>query len=154
MNPNRYRSEALHSYYNGDAEGLRRLFDRMSNPMSKDIVVSIARVAHEANRAYCASHGDYSQLQWESAPQWQRDSAIEGVKKHLANPDMTPEDSHKSWMEHKAADGWVYGEKKDSVQKTHPCMVPYAQLDERQRAKDYIFKGVVAAIAHEMTRTD
>lgn len=40
----------------------------------------IARVAHEVNRAYCKALGDDSQEVWELAPQWQRDSAIVGVK--------------------------------------------------------------------------
>jgi hypothetical protein len=118
----------------------------------KNIVLSIARVVHEVNRAYCASHGDHSQIIWEEAPDWQKESAIKGVELHLANPHATPEDSHDSWMAQKLKDGWVYGEVKDSGAKTHPCIVPYAQLDERQRAKDFIFRGVVHAIAHEMAR--
>ena len=35
----------------------------------------IARVAHEINRAYCASLGDTSQPAWEDAPEWQQQSA-------------------------------------------------------------------------------
>ena len=65
---------------------------------------------------------------------------------HLANPDATPEDSHASWLAQKAADGWTYGRVKDPDAKRHPCMVPYNQLPAEQRAKDYLFKGVVAAM--------
>ena len=42
----------------------------------------IARVAHEANRAYCLSLGDPSQLPWEEAPDWAKESAIDGVRFH------------------------------------------------------------------------
>ena len=56
-------------------------------------------------------------------------------------------------MAEKERTGWKYGAFKDPENKLHPCMVPYAELDERQRAKDYIFRGIVRAIAHEMTRT-
>jgi hypothetical protein len=42
--------------------------------------IDIARVCHEVNRAYCTSLGDESQLPWDSAPQWQKDSAINGVR--------------------------------------------------------------------------
>jgi len=45
-------------------------------------VEQVARVAHEANRAYCESIGDTSQVRWEDAPQWQRDSALKGVQFH------------------------------------------------------------------------
>ncbi len=43
-----------------------------------------AQIAHETNRAYCQSIGDQSQPPWESAPDWQRDSAIKGVAGVLA----------------------------------------------------------------------
>lgn len=107
----------------------------------------IAQVAHEVNRAYCASRGDTTQPAWADAPQWQRDSAMAGVDMHLANPDATPEDSHISWFEQKLADGWVYGEVKDAEKKEHPCMLPYEQLPAEQKAKDYLFRGVVHALA-------
>ena len=118
----------------------------------KSLVLSIARVAHEVNRAYCQAMGDESQTEWEEAPNWQRISAMQGVEMHLANPNATPEDSHKSWLAGKEKEGWVYGPVKDPNAKTHPCMVPYEQLPIEQRAKDYIFRGVVHAIAREMAR--
>lgn len=46
-------------------------------------VEACARAAHEANRAYCLALGDTSQLPWEEALGWQRDSAIKGVHKDL-----------------------------------------------------------------------
>jgi hypothetical protein len=104
----------------------------------------IAKVCHEANRAYCLSMGDNSHAPWEHAPEWQRVSARQGVEHHLSS-DMSPEESHNSWLHAKEVDGWVYGETKDPVAKTHPCMVPYSQLPKEQQAKDYIFRAVVNA---------
>lgn len=109
------------------------------------IVTLIAMLAHEANRAYCMGLGDLSQLVWDEAPDWQKESAIAGVNMHLANPNATPEDSHASWLAQKVADGWIYGPVKDAEKKEHPCCVPYDALPESQRAKDYIFRGVVHA---------
>lgn len=106
----------------------------------------IARICHEVNRAYCASLGDASQPAWADAPQWQKDSALVGVRMHLANPNAGPDDSHKSWLAQKVAEGWVYGPIKDPVTKQHPCMVPYEELPQEQRAKDYLFRGVVHAL--------
>jgi len=77
--------------------------------------VQIAQVAHEVNRAYCASIGDDSQPAWADAPDWQRASILAGVDMHLANPDATPEQSHESWLAVKLADGWVYGEVKNAA---------------------------------------
>lgn len=103
----------------------------------------IAQVAHEINRAYCASLGDTSQPAWADAPEWQQASALAGVDMHLANPDATPEQSHESWLAQKVADGWTYGEVKDADKKQHPCCVLYAELPPEQKAKDYLFRAVV-----------
>lgn len=107
------------------------------------LVDRIARVCHEVNRAYCFSLGDTSQPAWEDAPDWQKDSARIGVKKHLTDEIKTPEESHASWLEQKVKDGWVFGEVKDAEKKTHPCMVPYAELPLSQRTKDFLFTGVI-----------
>lgn len=106
----------------------------------------IARVCHEVNRAYCAATGDTSQLSWDEAPDWQRESAIAGVKAVIAHPNPTPEGSHENWLAHKRADGWTYGPKKDPTTKQHPCMVPYDQLPLEQRMKDHLFIAVVQSL--------
>lgn len=107
---------------------------------------AIARVAHEINRAYCQSLGDDTQDGWDDSPEWQKESALAGVDMHLANPDATPEQSHESWLEKKAAEGWKYGETKDVEAKEHPCFLPYAELPAEQKAKDYLFRAVVHAL--------
>lgn len=106
----------------------------------------IARVCHEVNRAYCQALGDNSQPTWEDAPQWQRDSAMLGVKLHTDNPEASAAASHESWLAQKVADGWVYGKVKNPEAKEHPCMVPFAELPTDQQAKDFIFRGVVHAL--------
>lgn len=112
-----------------------------------DKVDRIARVCHEVNRGYCAALGDYSQLHWGAAPDWQKSSARLGVELHLNNPDASPAASHESWMKQKVDDGWVYGPVKDPLMKEHPCIVPFAQLPVEQQAKDFIFRAVVHALA-------
>ena len=39
-------------------------------------VEAVARVCHEANAALCQAFGDNTQLHWDEAPAWQRESAI------------------------------------------------------------------------------
>lgn len=106
----------------------------------------IATVCHEINRAYCQALGDHSQPSWPDAPQWQKDSAIAGVKMHLLNPDAGPAQSHEIWLAQKEADGWTYGPEKRPDLKQHPCMVPFSELPREQQAKDYIFRAVVHAL--------
>ena len=106
----------------------------------------IAQVAHETNRAYCSVLGDDSQLPWSKAPEWQKTSAISGVVFHRETPDAQPNHSHDEWLREKEQDGWTYGPVKDPEKKEHPCMVPFNDLPVEQKAKDYIFRGVVRAL--------
>jgi len=109
-------------------------------------VRKIAKVCHEVNRAYCQALGDDSQPSWDSAPEWQQSSALNGVQMHLDNPNATPENSHESWLAQKAAEGWKWGPIKDAEAKEHPCFCPYGELPVEQRAKDYLFRAVVHAL--------
>lgn len=113
-------------------------------------IQSIARVCHDANASYCRAIGDYSQMSWDEAEEWQRQSAISGVQFALDNPTAPASAQHDSWLSAKEADGWKYGEVKDANKKEHPCMVPYISLPIEQRAKDHLFKAVVNAL----TKTD
>ncbi|HEY0426706.1 MAG TPA: RyR domain-containing protein [Pyrinomonadaceae bacterium] len=107
-----------------------------------------ARVCHEANRSLCFTQGDFSQKSWEEAEDWQRQSAVDGVKFTLENPDAPASVQHEAWMREKIDDGWVYGESKDAEKKTHPCIVPYDELPPEQQAKDYLFKGIINGLAN------
>lgn len=118
---------------------------RTRKPRSPRFVEKIAMVCHEANRAWCIANGDSSQPLWTEAPDWQRDSALIGVRGVLAG--NTPEQSHESWLAVKRADGWRHGPVKCPETKQHPCMVPYDELPPEQQAKDHLFVAVVNALA-------
>jgi hypothetical protein len=109
-------------------------------------VEQIAEVCHETNRAYCTTLGDNSQPLWASAPEWQRTSAVNGVRFHMDNPDAKPSHSHDEWLKEKQETGWKFGPVKDAEKKEHPCFVPYEELPAEQKAKDALFIGVVNAL--------
>lgn len=107
------------------------------------LIIGIAAFAHHVNRSYCMALGDNTQPVWDEAPDWQRQSAMQGVIFHIKHPDAGPSASHDNWMAQKLADGWTYGPEKNPELKQHPCMVPFEQLSTEQKAKDYIFQGIV-----------
>lgn len=43
---------------------------------------------------------------------------------------------HEVWSAGRMADGWTYGEVRDDMRKTHPCLVPYEQLPESEKEYD------------------
>jgi len=109
------------------------------------MILACAEATHEANRVYCEAIGDTSQVPFKAAPAWQRESAIDGVIAALHG--ATPRELHENWCKVKRADGWVFGEVKDADAKTHPCLVPYAQLPPQQQAKNRLFGEIVRAMS-------
>ena len=110
--------------------------------------IAIAMMCHAINATYCQSLGDDSQSTWDDTPESHKQSLIAGVEMHLANPDATPEQSHESWYKVKEAEGWKYGEVKDMEKKEHPCFLPYEELPDEQKAKDYLFRTTVHLVKH------
>lgn len=111
-------------------------------------VEEIARVCHEVNRGLCEALGDFSQVRWGVAPEWQRQSAIHGVQ-HAQDDTIEPHpsDSHANWMGEKLADGWTYGPEKNEEAKTHPCLVDFHDLPKEQQLKDHLFLTVVKLLS-------
>ena len=106
----------------------------------------IARIAHEANRAYCASIGDASQVAWDRAPEDIRESVMVGVAAHFKDENLTVVQTHGEWMDFRRKQGWKHGPVKDARRKTHPNMVPFGQLPPEQQVKDYLFCAVVKTL--------
>lgn len=114
------------------------------------IIEQIAQVAHEINKAYCEAIGDNSQPEWDDAPEWQKNSAIQGVIFHLENPNAGPDASHNNWLKQKWDEGWKYGEVKNLETKEHPCFLPYELLPVEQRVKDFLFKQVTNSLKKQL----
>jgi hypothetical protein len=121
----------------------------MESLLSVEEIERIARITHQVNKAFCEATGDDSQPEWEDAPDWQKESAMNGII-HAANhtaqsggSQINPEASHNSWMSHKLREGWRYGPVKNSVTKEHPCLLPWEELGRDDRLKDVLFGGIV-----------
>lgn len=110
-------------------------------------IADIARVCHEANRGLQQiqqADGIPVAVPWDDLDSHTTSSVIDGVRGVLNG--NTPEESHANWCRFKTADGWVYGPVKDADAKTHPCLVPYAELPADQQLKDALFGAIVGAL--------
>ena len=63
----------------------------------------------------------------------------------LCNTDKlpTPKEAHDSWWRAYEKMGWVYGPVRDVEKKTHPDMVPFEELEQREQDKDAVFLALV-----------
>ena len=43
---------------------------------------------------------------------------------------------HEVWAESRISQGWTYGPERNDVLKHHPCLVPYEELPEVEKAYD------------------
>ena len=63
------------------------------------------------------------------------------------------EQLHQDWVEAYEKNGWVYGPVRDVEKRTHPDMVPFADLGQLERDKDYIFV-ILCEIARDYIREE
>ena len=109
-------------------------------------IVDIARMVHDANRTYCESQGDLSQVAWEDVNPELQASAVDGVDYFMKFPEADAEDMHDNWMKFKLAHKWKFGEVKSVFRKTHPCLVPYEELPKGEQIKDKLFMAICTAL--------
>ena len=43
---------------------------------------------------------------------------------------------HEVWAQSRIDQGWVYGQERSDALKTHPCLIPYEDLPEIEKAYD------------------
>lgn len=54
----------------------------------------------------------------------------------LALTEQIAENVHEVWAASRIAQGWTYGPVRDDAKKETPCLVPYADLPEEEKAYD------------------
>lgn len=63
-------------------------------------------------------------------------SAITLPPELLALTERLAENAHDLWAVQRLKDGWTYGPQRDDSAKKHPCLVPYADLPDAEKAYD------------------
>ncbi len=135
-------------HYRWDMAHLRAQLRRRDLGGGGDVTAEdIASVIHDANRRLQIVQGDPEpSAPWDEVEGYQARESAAGVAEALRNPDLTPEQSHELWCDRMRADGWTYGEVKDPGRKTHPALLPFAELPAGQQQKDRLFIAIVRAL--------
>ena len=50
-----------------------------------------------------------------------------------------PARAHQTWMDEYFRMGWVYGKIRNTEKRTHPDLVPFDELEQREQDKDAVF---------------
>lgn len=90
-------------------------------------IARIARVAHEAERAYCESLGDSSRLPWEKTSETDRRRVMGDVRRFLLDPNVTPEELFAA--------------------RTLSTETEFTKLSPAEQRKSYLFLSIVKSMA-------
>jgi len=50
--------------------------------------------------------------------------------------ELLAENAHEVWARQRMAQGWQYGSARNDELKTHPCLIPYADLPDSEKVYD------------------
>jgi len=114
--------------------------------ISEAETMRIARVVHEAVRAFQTASDQPPAPPWSRAPKWMKTATAEAIAYRLANPGAGPSAQHDQWMAEKIAAGWKRGKVKDGAKKTHPLLIPYGSLPLVERQKDALVAAVIDSL--------
>ncbi len=104
------------------------------NERRAEFVYEGARIAAIAARAPIIPEA------WHKREDAFREQFLEVIERQCGETrSASPEELHGSWMQAYIDMGWKYGPHRNVDKKTHPDMVPYAQLGQLEEDKDAVF---------------
>lgn len=99
-----------------------------------------AFVYNGARLAAIASKAPIVPTIWDEREQPFKDQFLKVIERQCGDQrSKSPEELHGSWMQAYFAMGWQYDEEYDIELKTHPDLVPYADLNQLEQDKDAVF---------------
>lgn len=105
-------------------------------------VEAIAKIYHQASKAYSETLGDYSGEDWHLMDDEYKKITCEAVDS-LITEDLTPRSVHEYWFEFRSKHGWKYGPIADKEKKEHPYFMPYDELPIEKRRRDSLLYEIV-----------
>ncbi len=112
---------------------------------NRGAIALAAKTAHNANHQYNMFRGiDRNTKPWDELTEEEKHRLIIVATRVFDNPEMSPEDCHRNWVEDMAKAGWRYGEQYSENAKTHPCMTDnYSEVPDEDKIKDTMYLSIV-----------
>lgn len=63
-------------------------------------------------------------------------SMVELTEELLQLTEVMASNVHDIWARGRMAEGWTWGPERDDARKEHPCLVPYSELPDSEKAYD------------------
>lgn len=106
-----------------------------------DVTERRARFVYESGRlAAMAAGAPIVPTTWEECDHAFQDQLLEVVERQCGDTRFSSsEDCYADWVQSYLAMGWRYGANYNATAKTHPDLVPYEQLEQREKDKDDVF---------------
>ncbi len=111
--------------------------------ISQKLVYLLAEACHEATKVISEQILSEEKKEWKLIDSATKARLINAVQRAIDKKITDPSVAHADWMADMVKQGWVYGEKLDETEKTHPCLVPYDQLPTGQQTKDHIYLSIL-----------
>lgn len=109
--------------------------------MNDNLTLRRAKFVYEGTRiGAIAQEAPVINPVWEDRDKAFKSQFLEVIEKQCSiNRSVNAEELHNSWWKAYIDLGWKYGKVYDPKSKTHPDMLPYWNLDQKERDKDAIF---------------
>lgn len=117
-------------------------------------LTAVARVCHEAGRAWCiemfeagARPSSTVPLPWDDLDREDREAAVAAVRFLLERPGCTPQEIHEHWRRMQTAAGWTHGPVLLAAQKRDPRMTAFFNLPDHRQAQLRLSQAVVKVLS-------
>lgn len=111
--------------------------------ISQKLLYLLAEACHEATKVISEQILSEEKKEWKTVSSDAKARLINAVRRAIDDKVTDPAIAHANWITDMEKEGWQYGEEFSEENKTHPCMVEYAQLPVGQQTKDYIFISIL-----------
>ena len=112
--------------------------------MKKKRKLQLAKACHNIHNVVCLNNG-MQVIPWEEKSEKHHKVVINSIDKILKGKINSPEESHDNFVAKKEKDGWIYGEKFSTKNKTNPRLCNFNELEGPEKEKEDFFFALVSS---------
>jgi hypothetical protein len=111
--------------------------------ISQKLLYILAESCHEVTKVLSEQVLSEDKKEWKLIDSKAKARMINAVQRAIEKKITDPAIAHEDWMADMIKEGWTHGEEYSEENKTHPCLVHYADLPTGQQTKDELYLAVL-----------